>query len=40
MNITITSFEFKKYPQEVRNALLREAVYSDLFYTINKVDYV
>ena len=29
MNITITSSEFKKYPQEVRNALLREAVFAE-----------
>ena len=29
MNITITSSEFKKYPQEVRNALLREAVFNE-----------
>lgn len=29
MNITITSSEFKKYSQELRNALLREAVYSE-----------
>lgn len=29
MNITITSSEFKKYPQEVRDLLLREAVFAE-----------
>ena len=29
MNITITSYEFRDYPLEIRNSLLREAVFAE-----------